>query len=134
MDSAWSWPGSLRPKAHTSCWWRATKFHLADSIPGLSVSAQRAARRIVDAARHGDAEVVISAPARLAVLLNGISPALMASALTAGAKVLPAEDDKAGGEARSGWQSVSDAVPSAVTTLADRATLENNEVPSTSQG
>ena len=109
-------------------------FHLADSIPGLSVSAQRAARRIVDAARHGDAEVVISAPARLAVLLNGISPAFMASALTAGAKVLPAEDDKAGGEARSGWQSVSDAVPSAVTTLADRATLENNEVPSTSQG
>ena len=109
-------------------------FHLADSIPGLSVSAQRAARRIVDAARHGDAEVVISAPARLAVLLNGVSPALMASALVAGAKVLPAEDENGGVEARSGWQSVSESVPSAFTSLADRATLENNEVPSPSQG
>ena len=108
-------------------------FHLADSIPGLSVGAQRAARRIVDAVRHGDAEVVISAPAKLAVLLNGVSPALMATALTAGANVLPAADENAGGEARSGWQSVSDAVPSALTALADRATLANNEVPSASQ-
>jgi NAD(P)-dependent dehydrogenase (short-subunit alcohol dehydrogenase family) len=104
-------------------------FHLADSIPGLSVSAQRAARRIVDACQHGDAELIISAPARLAVLLNGVSPGLMAGALTAGAAVLPGVDEDGGQASRSGWQSVSETIPSAITTLADRATLENNEVP-----
>jgi NAD(P)-dependent dehydrogenase (short-subunit alcohol dehydrogenase family) len=105
-------------------------FHMADSLPGLSVSAERAARRIVDACRHGDAEVIISLPARAAVLLNGLSPTLMAGAMRASSQALPSADAAAGTGSRSGWQSVSDMVPSAVTVLADRATLANNEVPS----
>ena len=102
---------------------------MADSLPGLSVSAERAARRIVDACRHGDAELIISLPARAAVLLNGLSPSLMAGAMRASSQLLPSADASAGTGSRSGWQSVSDMVPSAVTVLADRATLANNEVP-----
>ena len=34
-------------------------FHLSNAIPGVSVSAARAARRIVDACRHGDPEAVV---------------------------------------------------------------------------
>ncbi|HEX2444779.1 MAG TPA: SDR family NAD(P)-dependent oxidoreductase [Vicinamibacterales bacterium] len=34
-----------------------------------------------------------------------------------------------GDEARRGWQSVSPLIPSAITTLADRASTENNELP-----
>ena len=38
-------------------------FHLSNAMPGFSMSAARAARRIVDACRHGDAEVILT-PAR----------------------------------------------------------------------
>ena len=42
-------------------------FAIADSLPLLSIDGRRAAAQIVDAMRHGDAELVVSWPARLAV-------------------------------------------------------------------
>jgi NAD(P)-dependent dehydrogenase (short-subunit alcohol dehydrogenase family) len=106
-----------------------TWFHVADSLPIISTSAQRAARQIIDACRHGDPELVITAAARAAVLFNAISPTAMARLMAAVDRMLPAPTDARGNEARTGWQSVSALAPSAVTKLADRATLENNQVP-----
>ncbi len=104
-------------------------FHLADSIPGLSIDAKRAARQIIDACRHGDAELTITTPARLAVLLNAACPETMARILSLTNWLLPSAGAEGGDEVRSGWQSVSRFVPSAVTRLADRASIENNELP-----
>jgi NAD(P)-dependent dehydrogenase (short-subunit alcohol dehydrogenase family) len=106
-------------------------FHLSNAIPGVSVSAARAARRIVDACRHGDAEVILTPGAHLAVLANGISPSTTARLLTLANHFLPGPGED-GDRAHSGWQSVSKYVPSSVTRLADRATVENNELPDAS--
>jgi NAD(P)-dependent dehydrogenase (short-subunit alcohol dehydrogenase family) len=104
-------------------------FHVSNAIPGLSIAVARAARQIVDACRHGDPEVILTPGAQLAVLANGISPSAIARALTLANRVLPGPSDAGGDRARSGWQSVSKYVPSSVTRLADRATVENNELP-----
>jgi NAD(P)-dependent dehydrogenase (short-subunit alcohol dehydrogenase family) len=103
-------------------------FHVSSAMPGLTISASRAARQIVDACRHGDPELVITPAAKLAVVANGISPATTARALSIANRVLPKAGD-GGDESRSGWQSVSRFVPSALTRLSDRATAQNNELP-----
>jgi NAD(P)-dependent dehydrogenase (short-subunit alcohol dehydrogenase family) len=104
-------------------------FHLSNAIPGVSMSAARAARRIVDACRHGDAEVILTPGAHLAVLANGISPAATARMLSLANRLLPRADEHGDDRSHTGWQSVSKYVPSSMTRLADRATLENNELP-----
>jgi NAD(P)-dependent dehydrogenase (short-subunit alcohol dehydrogenase family) len=105
-------------------------FHVADSIPGLSIAATRAARQIVDAVRHGDAALTITVPARLGVLMNAAFPQTMARVMALTNRLLPSASTEGGVEQRSGWQSSSRLVPSAITTLADRASTENNELPS----
>ena len=109
-------------------------FHLADSIPGLSIDATRAARQIIDACRYGDAELTITLLARLAVLMNTACPATMARVMTMTNRLLPSATDASGNEARSGWQSISRWVPSAVTTLSDRASADNNELGTNATG
>ena len=52
--------------------------------------------------------------------------------LTLANHLLPSPSPDNGIRAHSGWQSVSKYVPSAVTRLADRATVENNELPDAS--
>lgn len=51
-------------------------FSLGSTLPGLSMDAERAARQIVQATKRGDAEVILSAPARLLVRLHGLFPSL----------------------------------------------------------
>ena len=64
-------------------------FSIADSLPGLSVSAELAARQIVNACRYGDPELVISWPAKLAALFHGLFPGATADALGAVDRLLP---------------------------------------------
>jgi NAD(P)-dependent dehydrogenase (short-subunit alcohol dehydrogenase family) len=51
-------------------------FAASDSAPVLSMAVERAAAKILDAARHGDAELVMPASAWLQARLHGIAPAL----------------------------------------------------------
>jgi short-subunit dehydrogenase len=53
-----------------------TWFHLADATPGMSISAERAARQIVRACRYGRAEITLSLPAKLATTLYALFPGL----------------------------------------------------------
>jgi hypothetical protein len=100
-------------------------------MPLLSTSAQRAARQIIEACRQGDPELIITPAARLAVAMNGISPSFTQRMLAiAGWLMLPA-GDAGTHDTRSGSQSVSRHMPTAVTRLADRPTVENNELPAT---
>ena len=128
-------PGLMRTGSTYNAWFKGNSrhefawFHIADSLPGLSIDARRAARQIVNACRYGEAELIITLPAKLAVMMNAAYPGLVSTSMMLANRVLPGPDAEAGAGSRSGWQSVSRVAPSIVTRQADRATIENNEVP-----
>jgi len=130
-------PGLMRTGSTYNAWFKGKHrnefawFHLAASVPGLSIDARRAARQIVEACRRGDPELVITAPARMVVLMNAMFPNGFARAMRMTNALLPSADRQGDVESRSGWQSVSALAPSPLTRLSDRATRENNEVPAT---
>ena len=72
-------------------------FSTLDDMPLLSMDAERAARRIIDACRHGDPQLVLGLPARLAVLAEAIAPTLMSEAMALVNRALPgpSEDRRA---------------------------------------
>jgi NAD(P)-dependent dehydrogenase (short-subunit alcohol dehydrogenase family) len=104
-------------------------FAIADSLPLLSIDGGRAATQIVDTARYGDAELVVSWPARIAVAAAGIAPNLTAWAAEMANRLLPGEAGAGVGAAQSGWQSTSAWAPSILTRLSERAAARNNERP-----
>src|SRR5919106_5152531 len=63
-------------------------FSISDALPGLSISAESAARRILAAARRGDAEVLFPVAARLAVVASAVAPNLTAAALALADRLL----------------------------------------------
>ena len=109
-------------------------FHLSAAAPGLSMSADRAARQIIDACRYGDTHLTITWPARLAVLAHALSPSLVTRVMAlVNQVVLPSADGDHRTRSYSGWQSMSRFIPSKLTTLADRAAARNNEWPPAEQ-
>lgn len=101
-------------------------FSISDSLPLLSMSPAWAARRIVNACVRGDAELVLSLPAKLAVKFRGLFPEATAEALSWADRLLPAANGN--NVARAGSQSFSNVSPSWVTTLNERAAATNNEI------
>ena len=101
-------------------------FAILDALPGVSMSVQRAARRIVRAIEHGEHELTLGLPAKLAVLVQALAPETTAALMTVVARMLPAPRRDESTEQRSGWESRSRWVPSGLTHLADRATEEYN--------
>jgi NAD(P)-dependent dehydrogenase (short-subunit alcohol dehydrogenase family) len=103
-----------------------TWFSIADSLPVLSMDATRAARRILDACRYGDAELVMPLTTELAVRLNGLAPGLGIALMALSERVLPGPGG-IGRQHRRGKESESRWSPSVLTTLTERAAGENNE-------
>ena len=102
-------------------------FSISDSLPVTSIAAERAARQIIEAFKRGDAEIVLTIQAKLAVLFHGLFPGLTADILGAVNSLLP----EAGGIGRArakGKESESKLAPSWLTTLSDRAAEENNQI------
>jgi NAD(P)-dependent dehydrogenase (short-subunit alcohol dehydrogenase family) len=64
-------------------------FSMSASLPLLSMGAERAARRIIEATRHGRAVVTLGVPANLARLAVGLMPGLTADVLSYVNRVLP---------------------------------------------
>lgn len=102
-------------------------FSIADATPGLSMSAERAARRIVRACKHGEAEVVLGLPAQLLSKAYGLFPNLTTEALALADRMLPGAEGGSS-EPRRGAESESRWSPSPLTTLGDRAAARNNEL------
>jgi NAD(P)-dependent dehydrogenase (short-subunit alcohol dehydrogenase family) len=103
-------------------------FAISDSAPGISISAERAARRIIEACRYGDPELTITLPARLAVVANAVAPAAVARVMMAAARLLPAPSSSDGDRSKPGRHSQSRWAPSLATALSDRAAYSNNEL------
>jgi NAD(P)-dependent dehydrogenase (short-subunit alcohol dehydrogenase family) len=100
-------------------------FDIMDSLPLTSMNAERAARKILHACRYGDAEVVVSAQAKLAVYVNALAPSLVQDVLGAVARVLPSSTTK---RAVQGKDAESALAPSVLTALGDAAARRNNEM------
>ena len=102
-------------------------FSIADALPFITVSAENAARQIVQACKRGRAELVISLPAKAAVLFDSLFPEVMAGMMALINQLLPAAGGMGtrrmkGRDSKSSWS------PSWLTSLNDEAALRNNEV------
>lgn len=103
-------------------------FSISDSLPGLSVSAEDAARRILAGAKRGDAEVLFPLTARAAAVLNAVAPGLTSDLLAWASRLLPGPGPSASGR-RHGKDSHSWLSPSWLTRRGDRAARRLNQVP-----
>jgi NAD(P)-dependent dehydrogenase (short-subunit alcohol dehydrogenase family) len=129
-------PGLMRTGSPFNAWFKGrhreefTWFAISDSLPFATIDARRAASQLINACRYGEAELVITWPAKLAIVANAVAPEVVAFAMNVmNQMVLPAAADNAGNGAHSGWQSLSNWAPSRLTKLTEQAAASNNEVP-----
>lgn len=104
-------PGLLRTGSPVNALFKGRRaeeyrwFASGDNAPGLSIDADRAARRIVEACRHGDPSLTISWQAKAGALANALAPGLVAGITRLATQLLPGPAEADGGERRSGWDS-----------------------------
>jgi hypothetical protein len=94
-------------------------FAISDSLPLASIKAERAAHQIIDACRRGDAELIITVQAKLAILARNAAPELLADAMASSPE---GDEPRAGRESESAW------APSTLTTPTYEAAARNNEM------
>jgi NAD(P)-dependent dehydrogenase (short-subunit alcohol dehydrogenase family) len=102
-------------------------FSVAGSLPGVAMSADQAAAQILRACRDGEREVLLRAPANLAVALQAFFPGTTQALLGLVARLLPRMGG-IGQRSAYGYQSASRWSPSALTRLGDKAARDNNEL------
>jgi NAD(P)-dependent dehydrogenase (short-subunit alcohol dehydrogenase family) len=102
-------------------------FSVGDSLPGISVSVDEAARRILAGARRGDPEVSFPVVTRLAVIATAVAPSLTASAVELAARLLPDAPAERTGR-RPGRESQSAVSPSFLTRRGDEAARRYNQI------
>ncbi len=64
-------------------------FSASDVTPGQSASAEAVAAKLLDAVRHGDAEVSLPLAATLPILLHGVAPGVTAELMAVANRFLP---------------------------------------------
>jgi NAD(P)-dependent dehydrogenase (short-subunit alcohol dehydrogenase family) len=104
-------------------------FTIGDSLPFLSLDANRAAGKILRACRRGAPRLVVGFPAKAAVTLHDLFPNTAAQILSLINSALPKPDPELGNESHSGWESQSRLAPKMLTRLSDKATIEHNQTP-----
>jgi short-subunit dehydrogenase len=125
-------PGVMRTGSHLNAEFKGHHdqeyawFALGTGLPGFSVNAERAACRILAACARGDAECILTVPARVAVAFQGICPNLVEDmAALANRFVMPKPGG--GGPRPVKGKDSRGLLPEVVTTLSDRAAADNNE-------
>ena len=133
-------PGLMRTGSHINAMFHGdaerefSLFSLAASLPLVSMDAERAARRIVQAARNRDAELILSLPARALALAHGVAPGLTIEALSLVNRALLPHDAHV--EAQPGHeaeQQLDSAAVAKLTTLGRRAALRLGQRASVDQ-
>jgi NAD(P)-dependent dehydrogenase (short-subunit alcohol dehydrogenase family) len=107
-------------------------FSISDSLPGLSIGSERAARQIVEACRHGQAHLIVSLPAQLAIRFHGALPGVTNSFLALVNDLLPTSQP-GGRQTQKGYESFSAVSPSWITTLTELAAKRNHEIRDNAQ-
>ncbi len=105
-------------------------FAIGASLPGSSVAAERAARRILRACARAEAYVSIGLLAKSARVLHALAPGLVNRAAALVNRLLPAPGGAGPGEfAEPGWLHRPAAASGPWTRLGDEAARRNREVP-----
>lgn len=126
-------PGLMRTGSHINATFKGQNkkefalFSLSNATPLSSIDAKRAAAQIINACRLGDAELIITIQAKLAVKLNALFPEFVAGMMTLVNRLLPGNGGIGRGYA-TGLESTSWVCPSFVTANIDKASRENNEL------
>jgi short-subunit dehydrogenase len=102
-------------------------FSISDALPVTAMQAERAARQIIEACKRGDAEIVLSIQAQLAVRFHGLFPGLTADLLGLVNRLLPGPGG-IGRKRAKGKDRQSELSPSWLTVLNEQAAERNNEV------
>jgi short-subunit dehydrogenase len=102
-------------------------FSIAGSLPGVAMSAERAAAQILRACRDGEREVLLRDPLNLAVAAQALFPGATQALLGALARFMPRMGG-IGQRSAYGYQSASRWSPSVLTRLGDAAARRNNEI------
>ncbi|MBA3541470.1 MAG: SDR family NAD(P)-dependent oxidoreductase [Deltaproteobacteria bacterium] len=124
-------PGLMRTGSPTNAMFKGDHakeynwFSVSDSLPLTSMNAERAARQILDACCRGDAEVVLSIQARVAVKLYALFPSLSQNVLGMVDRLLPKGVSK---QSMRGRDVGSPLAKSILTMLTEQAARRNNEV------
>jgi short-subunit dehydrogenase len=104
-----------------------TWFSISAALPPGSINGERAAQQVVRACEHGNAELIISVPAKLAIKFHQLFPSVSAAILEVANRMLP-NTGGIGSRAALGKDSFSTASPSWLTALNEKAAARNNEV------
>ncbi|HEX8069735.1 MAG TPA: SDR family NAD(P)-dependent oxidoreductase [Pyrinomonadaceae bacterium] len=102
-------------------------FSISDALPVTSIQAERAARQIVAACERGDAEVILTTQAVVAVKFHQLFPEVSADLRALVNQLLPAPGG-IGARRAKGKDSESALAPSLLTALGDQAAARNNEI------
>jgi NAD(P)-dependent dehydrogenase (short-subunit alcohol dehydrogenase family) len=127
------YPGLMRTGSPPNAWFKGRHrqeyawFAISDSTPLLSMSVDRAARKILAACQRGDAILVLTQAAKLGIIAHALSPQLVSGGLSLVNRLLPAPLGPEGHRAHRGRDSESALAPSLLTRLTDRAAERNNE-------
>jgi NAD(P)-dependent dehydrogenase (short-subunit alcohol dehydrogenase family) len=124
-------PGLMRTGSHRQAWFKGHHageygmFSLIGGLPITSMGAERAARLILRAAAHGDAEAIIPFAVRQIAKAASMLPNTAIGVMAAANRVLPGPGSKFPMQGRQ--VGLRPAVAAAVT-LSERAAQRNNEV------
>lgn len=127
------YPGLMRTGSHVNAMFKGQNekefalFSLSDATPLSSINVERAAAKIIDACRHGNAELIITVQAKAAAKIYALFPGVTAGILGFVAKLLPGPGG-IGTDLKTGKESRSALSPSLITAGIDQAAHENNEL------
>lgn len=126
-------PGLMRTGSHINAEFKGQNkkefamFSIVDAFPLASITAESAARQILEASRSGRAELIISPQAKLAATLNAVFPETMSAMLSLADRILPTAGPN-GRDKSTGLESSSVFSPSILTANIDAASERNNEL------
>ncbi|MDQ6938982.1 MAG: SDR family oxidoreductase [Verrucomicrobiota bacterium] len=127
-------PGMMRTGSHVNAKFKGRHaaefawFAVSNSTPLISISAESAAKQILEASRIRRPEITLTMAARVAIIGNAIFPSITGHIMKLANRLLPTATDSSGNQARSGAESRSRKMtPRWSTSLADEASAQNNE-------
>lgn len=102
-------------------------FKIADSLPGISMNAEKSANRIVEAMKRGDQTLVLTFPAKLISLLQVLAPDFTISMFKLDNYLLPDKPISGQRDTRKGYESESGFSRNVLTKKTDEAAVKNLE-------
>src|SRR5437868_6658191 len=127
-------PGLMRTGSHLNAKFKGQHdvefawFSVSSGMPLISMSGERAGRKILAAARRGQPSLTLTFAARGAIVANALFPNLTGHAMKIGIRFLPDPGSQANATDVCAGQQARRLTPEWMTDLADRASAKNNEL------